>query len=292
MRWTNTYNLPVSIENAVKYDSYKKEGRFSITEIIKPPQIRVLEKRHDAMITADVSDGLWRLLGQAVHYILEQGEHEEHIQEERLGIDVNGVRITGKIDLYSGIETKVIDYKITSVWSFIYGVKPEWTEQSNLYKLLYEEAGFPVNGLEIHAILRDWQQSKVNGNGYPRIPFQRVSVPMWSKAQTRAFLNERVALHLEAEGLNDEVLPPCTPAEQWSKPTTYAVMKKGRKTAVRVLNTNADAVQFIANISTNGKTKKQDYHIDVRPGQKIRCEGYCNAKPFCHQYRREAASEN
>jgi len=55
-----------------------------------------------------------------------------------------------------------------------------------LYKLLYKSAGFSVDGLEIHAILRDWQQSKVNGNGYPAIPFQKSLISAWTTAQDSA----------------------------------------------------------------------------------------------------------
>jgi len=119
MIYTNNYNIPEGIAKAIINDAYQKEGRFTVTELIKPPQMRVLEDRYKSEITVDVSDGLWRLLGQSVHYVLEQGRLEEHITEERLGVDVLGVRVTGKIDLYSGTEKKVIDYKVTSVWSFI-----------------------------------------------------------------------------------------------------------------------------------------------------------------------------
>jgi len=292
MIWTNNYNLPINIENAIKYDPYKKEGHFSITELIKPPQMRVLEKRYDSKIIVDISEGLWRLLGQAVHYILEQGEHEEHIQEERLGIDVNGIKVTGKIDLYSGTEKKVIDYKVTSVWSFIFGDKPEWEAQLNLYKLLYEDAGFPVHGLEIHAILRDWQQSRVNDSGYPEIPFQRVEVPMWSKQQAEDFLNERVKLHLEAEKLDDEALPPCTPEEQWIRPSKVALMKKGRKTAIKLFEEADIALATDAMNEANSRDKRKPYYLQERPGQNVRCEGYCNAKLFCHQYKRENQKED
>jgi len=204
MIYTNNYNIPEGIAKAIINDAYQKEGRFSVTELIKPPQMRVLEDRYKSEITVDVSDGLWRLLGQSVHYVLEQGRLEEHITEERLGVDVLGVRVTGKIDLYSGTEKKVIDYKVTSVWSFIFGDKPEWEAQLNLYRLLYESAGFSVKGLEIHAILRDWHQSQVNGNGYPEIPFKKVSIPMWDKETAWNYLTERVQLHLSSEQIVDE----------------------------------------------------------------------------------------
>ena len=240
MIYTNKYNIPDVIAKAIVSSSYEKRGDFSVTELIKPPQIRVLEKRYADEIRVDVSEGLWILLGQAVHYVLEKAEHEEHIKEERLSIKVDDVVVTGKIDIYSGIEQKIIDYKVTSVWSFVCGSKPEWEIQLNLYRLLYEDAGFPVRGLEIHAILRDWQKSKVGENGYPVIPFQRIEIPLWDKNKAWEFLNERVRLHLKAESLKDEDLPPCTPDEQW-----------------------------------------------MRSYRRIRCEGYCNVRDFCYQYKKE-----
>jgi hypothetical protein len=287
MIYTNNYNIPESIEKAVINDAYQKEGRFSVTELIKPPQMRILEKRYESQITTDVSDGLWRLLGQSVHYILEQGELEEHISEERLGINVSGVKVTGKIDLYSGTEQKVIDYKVTSVWSFMFGNKPEWEAQLNLYKLLYETAGFPVNSLEIHAILRDWHQSKVNGSGYPQIPFKKITVLMWNREKTLSYLQERVSLHLESEKLVDEELPECTAQEKWERAGKIALMKKGRKSAVKLFDEMAFAEEAL---ETARSTKKGIFYLEERPGERIRCARYCNARNFCYQYRRETVN--
>src|SRR3990172_8114532 len=285
MIYTNNYNIPESIATAIANDAYQKEGRFTVTELIKPPQMRVLEDRYKSDITVDVSDGLWRLLGQSVHYVLEQGELEEHITEKRLGIDVNGVRVTGKVDLYSGTERKVIDYKVTSVWSFLFGNKPEWEAQLNPYRLLYETAGFLVNGLEIHAILRDWHQSKVNGNDYPQIPFKKVTVPMWNKEKILSYLQERVNLQMEAEKLVDEELPECSTQEKWVRQGKVALMKKGRKTAIRLF----DEINFATvALESARKTEKGTFYLEERPGESVRCERYCNVKPFCYQYRMES----
>ena len=287
MQFTNNYNIPEGIKNALVNDNYVKEGDFSITELIKPPQIRILEKRRDKEVTADVSDRLWMLLGSAVHYVLEQGEAEEHITEERLFLETQGVKVSGKVDLYSWNEKKVIDYKVTSVWSFLLGDKKEWEQQLNMYALLYHKAGFKVEGLEIHAILRDWMQSKVNGSDYPSIPFMTVVIPLWDFNKTEDFLSKRVKLHVDSESLSDSELPPCTPEEQWSKQTKYALMKKGRKTAVRVFDNLAYAEEAF---KTAKETKKGIFYIEERPGGKTRCERYCNVKNFCHQYKRESGS--
>jgi hypothetical protein len=69
----------------------------------------------------------------------------------------------------------------------------------------------------------------------------------------------------------------------WEKPSTYAVMKEGRKTAVRVFDTKEEALNFI---SETYPTLKEAYNINLvtRLGKRIRCEEYCNVSSFCSQY--------
>ena len=173
----------------------------------------------------------------------------------------------------------------------MFGDKPEWEAQLNLYRLLYEEAGFPVNGMEIHAILRDWHQSKVNGNGYPEIPFKKVSIPMWDKKIAWDYLEERVRLHLLSDQLVDEELPPCSSDEKWERAEKFAVMKKGQKRAVRLLDTEHEAENYLSEISVEIKgkgNKGNGYYIQHRPGEAVRCNSYCRVKSFCKQYQRES----
>ena len=73
MRWTNKGSFPEAIVKAITNDSYSKgNADFSVTELISPAQIKVLQKLHANQLTKDVSENIWLLLGTAVHYILEQ----------------------------------------------------------------------------------------------------------------------------------------------------------------------------------------------------------------------------
>jgi len=130
------------------------------------------------------------------------------------------------------------------------------------------------------------QQSKVNGNGYPAIPFQRSLIPVWTTAQAMAYLEERIKLHTEAESLPDEQLPECTDQEKWERQGKVALMKKDRKSAVKLF----DNLDF-ANVALEDaqKAKKGTFYLVERPGERVRCERYCNAKNFCYQYKRESA---
>ena len=75
MKLTNNYGAPDSIVDAVRNDPYTKDGAdFSITELIKPPQIRRLWKKHEDDITVDVREQIWKLLGTGVHAAIERAD--------------------------------------------------------------------------------------------------------------------------------------------------------------------------------------------------------------------------
>jgi hypothetical protein len=65
----------------------------------------------------------------------------------------------------------------------------------------------------------------------------------------------------------------------WEKPTMYAVKKVGNKRATRVFETYEEA-DLAANVSHGG----EKYEIEIRPGERTRCESYCLARDFCKQY--------
>ena len=85
--------------------------------------------------------------------------------------------------------------------------------------------------------------------------------------------------------LNDE-LPLCSDEERWKKEDTYRVMKKGRKTAVRVLPSLDDAEKYIKDGELTSVS------IEHSKGECMRCTGnYCNVAEFCNQYQEEVNNE-
>ena len=72
MKYTNKYNMPDTLADAIKADPYRGGGDISTTTLIDAPQIRILKKRHMGELEADVTDMLWALMGTAVHAILER----------------------------------------------------------------------------------------------------------------------------------------------------------------------------------------------------------------------------
>ena len=69
MSLTNEYGAPDVFVRAVEGDPYTKgEADFSATELLKPPQIVRLTKKHEDSITTDVRDEWWKLLGKATTF--------------------------------------------------------------------------------------------------------------------------------------------------------------------------------------------------------------------------------
>ncbi len=277
MKLTNKHNLPEAIYNIMMRDIYQPtHSRMRVTELINAPLVKELTIKHWKGLTEDCSDGLWRLLGTSVHYILESGTPDDALGEERLNITIGDTTISGKSDLYhnEGIE----DWKVTSVFSFLLGVKQDWIAQLNVYKWLWEKNGFPVKSLKINAILRDWQRSKAKFDPtYPQIPFLSLDVPMWNNAKITEYVFDRIAEHANKPAKE------CTDEQKWKRPTTYAVTKPQNKRATKVCSTKKEAEAYIK--AKNEEKPKDMYIIDIRQGLCAKCEDYCIVKNFCPYYK-------
>jgi hypothetical protein len=284
MRLTNHANLPAAIVNAVKNDPYDAGAcDISVTKLIGPPQIRVLERKHRDELEEDVSDRIWSLIGQIGHGILERAETAA-LTEQRLFADINGWRLSGQFDrLTIDDDGTLSDYKFTSVWAVADGAKPEWEAQLNVLRWLAAENGYPViRQLSIIAILRDWSKGKAKqGEPYPQHQVKVVPVRLWSLEDARQYIQARIALHKLAEECeaHSDPLPRCTEEERWEKPTTFAVRKPGRKTAIKLYDNEDDALAHVNTVPLG--------YVEYRQGESVRCADYCAVAPFCAQRRFE-----
>src|SRR5262245_49994218 len=114
---TNNLNLPQPLVDALAFDDYDRgESDITTTELSKPVRIRQLEIRHADEIAEDAADGMWRLLGNIGHKILERADTTNHLAEERIYATIGGWKVGGKIDLL-GPDLTLDDYKFTSTWA-------------------------------------------------------------------------------------------------------------------------------------------------------------------------------
>ncbi|MBF0503293.1 MAG: hypothetical protein HQM09_24440 [Candidatus Riflebacteria bacterium] len=282
MKITNRLGLPQALVDAVSNDPYSDGGKcdISVTRLISPPRKVVLEKLHAKEITEDVSDKLFCLLGQAVHVILERAEVEA-ITEGRLSIVRQGWVISGQFDKLSLTDGVLTDYKVTSTYAAKDGGRFEYECQLNVLCGIIREHGYQVKKLEVVAILRDWSKNiAARGGDYPRAQAMKIEIPMWSEERVEEFIDERIRLHQAAR----VKLPECSHQERWSKPPQWALIKEGRKTAVKIFDDETLAYATL-------ETVDNKHAIESRPGKNIRCDGYCPAAPFCDQHRRSQEQE-
>lgn len=271
MNLTNTLGLPDAFVAAVRNDPYQGGGDISVTKLIDSPQRRVLYKQYRDFVVEDVSERVWSLMGQAVHTVLERAQTSALV-EERLYMDVNGWKLSGQFDrLHLGDES-LQDWKVTTTYKS--KGDPSWERQLNILRLLAHENGYTVSKLQVVAIYRDWSRAKAKASdSYPQTNVQIIEVPVWDLEKTRQYVEERVALHQSAEA--DGAMH-CTDEERWYQGTTYALMKKGGKRAIKVVEIRKDLGE-----------PEDGYYIEERKGSYKRCEEFCEVAPFCKQYATE-----
>lgn len=286
MRVSNDLDLPQPIVDAVRNDDYDPgDCDISVTRLISPPQKVYLEALHAEDRIEDASDRIFALMGQAIHTILERAK-TEGIAEERLYASVAGWRIGGKFD-YLSLAGVLQDYKVASVWEAIYGIKPERVEQLNVLAWLCKQYGYKVERLEAVFIFRDWSKTKAAvEENYPTKQVARLFVPLWDEDKVFDFIINRVRLHQAAAAGNVE---PCSDEDRWARPTKYAVMRKDRVKAQRLLDTEEAALEWAAakNLVVDG----EKVYIEKRPGENVRCASYCGAMPWCGQFAAIKAAE-
>ena len=278
MKLTNEFGAPDEIVKAIQNDPYTKDGAdFSVTELIKPPQIRRLWKEHDEDISIDVRDEIWKLLGKGVHAAIEQAGGEG-TKEQRFHAKHNDLTISGAIDLI-GDDGLITDYKVTSAYSVQKGLKEDWERQLNLYAWLLRQNGITANKLQIVAICRDWMKSRVGKYDYPDSMVVVLSVPLWRDGRQDDYVDQRVRVHTQESTI------PCTPEERWARGAYQVNPTHSKGGKPRSFDTLQDATNYI------NKQKTGSYTIKDGDAKLVRCESWCEVAPFCPQWKGGAGKE-
>tara|TARA_Y100001937_G_scaffold50277_1_gene69938 strand:+ start:403 stop:1290 length:888 start_codon:yes stop_codon:yes gene_type:complete len=294
MKYTNKHDIPKEIIRAIENDQYTRgNSDISVTGLLQPPRIRLLERKHHDDIVLDYSDETWKILGQAVHAILERANenYDDTITEQRLFADIEGWTVSGQTDSLAVHDKILKDYKVTSVWTVVNALKEgksDWEKQLNCYAYLYKHnTGETINQLNIIAIARDWNRRELQrrGGDYPKSSIITIDIPLWSEQEQLQFFKDRVSFHRSSEFKHsmDGELPLCSDEDRWKREDTFRVIKKGRKRAIRVLPSLKEAEEFLG-------SNEDGLSIEISKGESIRCGAYCNVAQFCNQYKEELAN--
>ena len=284
MKITNKYNLPEPFVRAVSQKSYDNQGSWrTVTELIGPPKIAHLKRKHEKEIVTDASELVYTLQGEIAHGVVERAaktmREEGWISEERLFAEVQGKKISGAYDLYNPGTGELIDVKNSTAWKAKKGEAPrEWEEQTNLLAELLRRHGFPVSKIGIVLVIRDHSKPEANRSpDYPQAPVVYLPVDIWEPGVAGAFIEERVAAHIQAETKEAT----CSAEDRWAKPDTWAIKKKGQSRAIPggLFAVEEKAMEELAKLGSG-------YVIEYRPGENTRCALYCPVAKFCAQYQK------
>ena len=272
MNFTNNKNLPEWVHRGLTYSTYNRDNiRFDIsaTKLIDSPQIAELWREHGKDVVEDSMDRVWSAWGTATHSVFEEANKAaaDVLMEKRFLSTYKGKVVSAQIDTYE-IPTKILsDIKTTGAFKIIKGDYSQWENQTNVGAQLMRDNGYEVEKIQIVALVKDWSAYKAkNERNYPENPVVTIDIPLWEPEVAKKYIEERVYTHFSVAEKE------CSDAERWVRPGRFAVHKKGRKSALRLVDSEEQAKSYIkwAKIESDDKV-----YIEERKAQYIRCEGYC-----------------
>lgn len=274
MTVTNIYNLPEALVQAVTTEKHNKDGEYSATTLLKGVCETTLTKRHWEEIKVDASESIWTVFGTAVHSIFEN-QKDNTFKEEQFKVKVSNSMVTGRVDCYDLENETLVDWKTASMWKVIYKDFDDWKRQGLVYAWLMKQSGLTVKKCRFIALLKDHSKSKANKEtDYPLTPVYKYEFDVTENdlEEIEAFIFQRVKELEEADKVSDAELTPCTPSERWASPDKWALMKEGRKSAIKLYDSEEEVKAL--------ELKTGEY-IEHRPGENKKCSGYCNCREWC-----------
>ena len=280
MKVTNKLNIPAAFVNAVSTTRHNAAGCFSATTLNKGAKEIILTDRHFDEITVDAADSVWAVWGTAVHALLES-QPDNNFHEEYFKVPVGNSFVTGQVDSYDMENGVINDWKTASVWKVQFNDFTDWRRQGLTYAWLLQQSGLEVKKCRFVALLKDHSKTKAkNDSSYPQSPvfIYEFDVTAADMEETAARILAKVQEIESAYKLDDDAIEPCSAEERWADGEKWAVMKNGRKTAVKVFDNQLDADAMAGEMGNA-------YYVEHRPAISRKCGEYCNCKDFCNFYK-------
>ena len=280
MKVTNKLNLPAAFVNAVSVRRHNEPGCFSATTLNKGAKEIILSDRHFDEIEVDAADSVWAVWGTAVHALLES-QPDNNFHEEYFKVPVSNSFVTGQVDSYDMENGVINDWKTASVWKVQFNDFKDWRAQGLTYAWLLQQSGLEVKKCRFVALLKDHSKTKAkNDSSYPQshVFIYEFDVTAADMEETAARILSKVQEIENAYELDDDAIEPCSAEERWADGEKWAVMKNGRKTAIKLFDNSADADAMAGEMGNA-------YYVEHRPAISRKCGDYCNCKDFCNFYK-------
>lgn len=276
MKTNNRYNLPEYLVSAGGEVYPPNPKRMSVTSLINPPLQRTLLMEHWDELTEELSDKFWRFHGTAWDEFVKK-RSQWGLCNIKLNLQIGHLALAGRPDYYGVLDKVLADFKDTSVWN-LKEVRKDWICQLNVYDYMLTRLfpQLPIDKLQIHGIGRDWRANeRLRYNDYLKIPFQVLDIPLWTGTEQEEYVDTQLKDHQHNPRRE------CSPEECWQKSDTFAVMKKGRKSALRVLDSSNEARTYISEKNLTNDLQTGKIRIEKRPGENTKCLRYCSVAQVC-----------
>ena len=286
MKVTNELGLPKAFINALNLERHNAEGEYSATTLLKSAREVMLINRHFDEIEIDVSDCVWQIWGSAVHLIFERAGIEG-FTEEKFSVPVSNSKVTGRVDLYDLENETVYDWKTASTWKVQFNDFSDWDKQGLIYAWLMKQNGLKVKEIKFVALLKDHSKSKARKDfEYPQKPVVVHTVKATAEAleEIEKYIVSKIKSFEEAEKIADADLPLCTKEERWATEGKWKAKKEGRKTALKVCDTEEEAKECIKDVAGG--------YVEYVEGCSRKCEDYCGCKAYCPFYKSMIEKKN
>ena len=200
MKITNRHGIHPVFENFEKLNQHTTGGAdISVTSLIDSPYIYGLSILHDDEIEEDISDRILAILGTAFHTAMAEAVPEGSIAEERLHASYPAIdspvawtqwhpnerdlTVSGQIDLRTPAEDGgwiLSDYKTVNSYAVQSEPSSSWIRQLNCYADLARKNGLEVSGLEVIAVIRNWNNRMADTGLTPVVT---IPIEMWKEKE-------------------------------------------------------------------------------------------------------------
>ncbi len=283
MKILNPNHLPQSLVDACDVEPHSKKGCISATELLRGTKQNILTRRHWEELEDTVDNRVWQIFGTAVHAIFEKQDNNS-FKEESFSMKIGSLTVTGKVDNYDMENEILADFKTCSQWKIKFNDFEDWRKQGLVYAYLMKHDGLNVKKCQFVALIKDHSKTSAKVDpDYPKTPIFVYEFDVTEKdlREIEIFINDKVLQIVDNENKPDDEVPCCTGEERWEDETKWKVKKEGRKTAVKVCSTEAEALNYITDNFGNNK----DYYVEEVKGESKRCSGYCLCNKFCNFYK-------
>lgn len=271
----NYLGLPDALVQAISTNRHNEKGCYSATTLLRGTMETILTERYFDEIEVDAADSIWQVFGTATHSIFEK-QNDNSFKEESFSVQVSNSKVTGRVDAYNLETETIIDWKTASVWKIQFADFDDWKKQGLIYAWLLKQSGLSVKRCEFIALLKDHSKSKArNDASYPQSPVYKYAFDVTDAdlEEIENFIKGKIAELEEAEKLADWEIKPCSNEERWASGEKWAVMKTGRKTALKLFDDEKTANEMMAKL---GGT-----YVEHRPAESRKCLDYCTVCKWC-----------